>query len=47
MRATLFAVAVLVALAAPARAMPGDPPVVPLGPADGAVVGARPRRHRA
>ena len=42
MRATLFAVAVLVVLAAPARAMPGDPPVVPLAPADGAVVGADP-----
>ena len=42
MRATLLAVAVLVALAAPARAMPGDPPVVPLAPADHAVVGADP-----
>ena len=37
-----LAVAVLVALVAPARAMPGDPPVVPLAPADGAVVGADP-----
>jgi hypothetical protein len=42
MRATLVAVVVLVALAAPALAMPGDPPVVPLAPADGAVVGADP-----
>ena len=42
MRATLLAAFVLVLLAAPARAMPGDPPVVPLAPADGAVVGADP-----
>ena len=40
MRSTLLAVALLLFLAGTARALPGDPPVVPLAPADGAEVPA-------
>jgi hypothetical protein len=39
-RSTLLAVVLPLALAGTARAMPGDPPVVPLAPADGAEVPA-------
>jgi hypothetical protein len=38
----LLAAALLLGGAAPALAMPGDPPVVPLGPEDGATVPANP-----
>ena len=41
-RSTLLVAALPLALAASASAMPGDPPVVPLAPADGAEVPANP-----